>query len=200
MSLANVSIVGNLCKDPKLTQFTSGKTKTTVVVAVNTPFREKRGGDAADFYKVEVWGKMASTVAANLNKGNQITANGRLVLEKWIDQNGRERITPTVSATDIVFPRRAKSAESVNSSQRVEEVAREILNADAPTTAEPDVSFPEADARPSPSESPPIQASSDEDCEFDEDEIDEDDDEDDSFGQPNSTHRPAPTREHHGRT
>src|ERR1700730_1510866 len=100
MSIANVSIVGNLVKAPQQVQFSSGKIKTTMVVAVNTPIREKRGGDAADFYRVETWGKLAELAANRLSKGNQVAANGRLLMDKWTDDKGRERVTPTISALE----------------------------------------------------------------------------------------------------
>jgi single-strand DNA-binding protein len=111
MSLANISIVGNLVRAPEQMFFANGKTKTTIVVAVNVPSRiNKQGAEGADFYRLEAWGKLAELAATYLAKGNQITATGRLVLEKWTDKEGRDRITPTIKADQIVFPSKPKDA------------------------------------------------------------------------------------------
>lgn len=109
MSIANISIVGNLVRAPEQIYFASGKTKTTIVVAVNVPSRTK-GADNADFYRVEAWGKLGELAANYLAKGNQITATGRLILEKWTDREGRDRMTPTIRADQIVFPSRRDTA------------------------------------------------------------------------------------------
>jgi single-strand DNA-binding protein len=115
MSLANVSIVGNLTRIPEQTFFVSGRTKTTLMVAVNRPDRNKQSqsqsqaqGTTADFYKVETWGKLAESAAKFLDKGNQVTVTGRLVLDHWTDKNGKDRVTPVVEANQLAFPPRLR--------------------------------------------------------------------------------------------
>jgi single-strand DNA-binding protein len=121
MSLATVSIVGNLTRPPEQTSFASGKTKTTFVVAVNIRSRFEKGPDSADFYRVEAWGKLGDLALTFLSKGNQVTASGRLMMDKWTDKEGRERITPTIRAEQIAFPGRARSADEYASAPRVEQ-------------------------------------------------------------------------------
>ena len=105
MSLANVSIVGNLTRQPEQTFFSAERVKTTLIVAVNTPSRgNKSEGKTADFYKVETWGKLANLAALYLAKGSQVTVSGRLVLDHWMDKQGKERITPIVEANQLAFP------------------------------------------------------------------------------------------------
>jgi single-strand DNA-binding protein len=112
MSLANVSIVGNLTRVPEQTFFVSGRTKTTLTVAVNRPDRNKQSSQqassTADFYKVETWGKLAESAAKFLDKGNQVTVTGRLVLDHWTDKNGKDRVTPVVEANQLAFPPRLR--------------------------------------------------------------------------------------------
>lgn len=43
MSLANVSLVGNLVRTPELIQFSSGRVKATLVLAVNVPAKNSAG-------------------------------------------------------------------------------------------------------------------------------------------------------------
>lgn len=109
MSLANISIVGNLTRVPEQTFFVSGRTKTTLIVAVNRPDRNKQSqATTADFYKVETWGKLAESAAKFLDKGNQVTVTGRLVLDHWTDKNGKDRVTPVVEANQLAFPPRLR--------------------------------------------------------------------------------------------
>jgi single-strand DNA-binding protein len=114
MSLANVSLVGNLVKAPELIQFSSGRIKTTLVVAVNGINKASRGNEgentsSADFYRVETWGKLAELASKYLNKGNQVTVSGRLVLDHWTDKQGANRITPVVEANQLSLPPKPKT-------------------------------------------------------------------------------------------
>lgn len=108
MSLANVSIVGNLVKPPEQMHFSSGRVKTTLVVAVNNYGRPARGGDSADFYKVETWGKLAELAGQYLAKGNQVAVSGRLLFDRWTDKQGKNRFTPIVEAAQLALPSRLK--------------------------------------------------------------------------------------------
>lgn len=107
MGLANISIVGNLVKAPEQIQLASGKLKTTLVVAVN--HTKKSESESADFYNVVAWGRLAELAGQYLDKGQQVTATGRLTLDRWTDKNGLARVTPVVSADQIAFPRRSQT-------------------------------------------------------------------------------------------
>ncbi|MCA0312668.1 MAG: single-stranded DNA-binding protein [Candidatus Melainabacteria bacterium] len=128
MSLSNVALVGNLVKAPERIEFSSGRVKTTMVVAVNSFIRSSGKTDkACDFYKVETWGKLAELAARCLNKGNQITVTGRLILDHWTDRQGTNRITPVVEASQLSLPQKGKKAtqgdpdEIFDNSQEVDE-------------------------------------------------------------------------------
>ncbi len=112
MSLVNVSIVGNLVKAPEQTCFASGRIKTTLVVAVNSPNRlqkgSERGADTADFYKVEAWGRLGELAHKYLSKGNQVGVSGRLILDHWTDKQGKDRMTLLVEASQLSFPPRLR--------------------------------------------------------------------------------------------
>ena len=114
MSLANISIVGNLVKAPEQMHFSSGKVKTTLVVAVNAYGKPSRGGDAADFYKVETWGKLAELASQYLAKGNQVAVSGRLIFDRWTDKEGKNRVTPVVEVTQLSLPTKQKAVDSEN--------------------------------------------------------------------------------------
>ena len=127
MSMVNVSLVGNLVKAPEQVCFASGKVKTTLVIAVNSQTRQsiEKGGDSADFYRVETWGKLAELAQKYLNKGNQIGLSGRLIMEHWTDKQGRERLTPVISAHQLSFPQRSKSGSGVDSTRTISSIGLE---------------------------------------------------------------------------
>lgn len=106
MSMANVTIVGNLAKAPQLRTFQSGRVKADLILAVNSPysFKSENAAETVDFYRVELWGVMAENAVRYLRTGNQIGASGRLILDHWIDQSGQARTTPVIAATQITYP------------------------------------------------------------------------------------------------
>ena len=112
MSMVNISIVGNLARTPEQICFASGRVKTIMVVAVNgaqaktAADKDKSAAAKADFYRVEIWGKLAELATKYLDKGNQVAVCGRLIMEHWTDREGHERLTPVVSATQLSFPPR----------------------------------------------------------------------------------------------
>jgi single-strand DNA-binding protein len=112
MSLVNISIVGNLVKAPEQFCFKSGKVKTTLVVAVDGPNRKQEGANDTEFYRIEAWGKLGEIAHKYLSKGNQVGATGRLVMNRWQDREGKERVTPTVEANQISLPQRSKSEDT----------------------------------------------------------------------------------------
>jgi single-strand DNA-binding protein len=209
MSIANLSIVGNLVKAPQQTQFASGKVKTTMFVAVNNPMRKtKDGNSTADFYKVETWGKLAELAASKLDKGNQVAANGRLSMETWVDKQGRERVTPTISVYDFAFPPKPRTDQQPFNPRVVAEQPFEssvdedgavIKHVFAATSTGGDDPVTTANDNAMEIAAPVAATAADDDEEFDQSELEEQqeqqDNSDDDFGMPNTSTRPAPTRD-----
>jgi single-strand DNA-binding protein len=108
MSLANISIVGNLVKAPEQVQFSTGHVKTNLQVAVNNPPQQGKEKGTADFYQVELWGKLGDLACKYLGKGNQVAVSGRFQLDRWQDREGKERMTPVIRATQLALPPRLR--------------------------------------------------------------------------------------------
>lgn len=117
MSLANVSIVGNVIQPPTQTVFSSGKTKTTLVIAVPDRFKAKttEGYYPSDYYRVEAWDKLGEVAHRFIAKGNQVTATGRLSFDRWQDRQGKDKVTPIVHAYQISLPPLPPRQQSENS-------------------------------------------------------------------------------------
>lgn len=153
MSLANISIVGNLVRPPEQMCFSSGSVKTTMVVAVNNRGKAGRADRNADFYKVEAWGKLAELTNKYLSKGNQVTVTGRLVLDHWTDKHGKDRVTPIVEAQQLAFPQRMKvlsddqesTLDSLDSEFSANPISGEIVVASSDDDDEDDDDYEEID-------------------------------------------------------
>jgi single-strand DNA-binding protein len=145
MSLANISIVGNLVKPPEQMHFSSGRVKTTLVVAVNAYGRPSRGGDSADFYKVETWGKLAELAGQYLAKGNQVAVSGRLLFDRWTDKQGKNRFTPVVEAAQLSLPTRLKVVEENESEISEAKAGGNVITGTLPCSEEHDADNPFAD-------------------------------------------------------
>jgi len=98
-----VCIVGNLTRDPETRQ--AGEYMvTTLGVAVNE--RVKQDGqyvERANFFDVEVWGKMGENCATYLGKGRQVALSGPLRWELWEAQDGQKRSKVKIVANDVQF-------------------------------------------------------------------------------------------------
>jgi single-strand DNA-binding protein len=101
---SGVIITGRLCADPALRYTTSGKSVSTLRVAVND-------GPEARFHTVVVWGRTAEAVCQYLGKGRLVEVQGRSQERTWQDRNGAQRTAAEISAFRVRFlPNRASEA------------------------------------------------------------------------------------------
>ena len=69
---------------------------------------------SAEYYKVELWDRLADLAMQYLEKGNQVTVIGRLSMERWTDREGNGRLTPLVSGAQISLPPKPKPPPLAN--------------------------------------------------------------------------------------
>lgn len=107
---SNVTMVGNLARDPESRQ--AGEYNVTrLVVAVN----DSRQKDKVSYIDVEAWGKLGEICQKYLTKGRQVLTNGRLVQDTW-EKDGNKNSKLYVKADNVQFlgskDDNAKSARS----------------------------------------------------------------------------------------
>jgi len=109
MNINTVALTGNLTRDPELKQF--GETTVCKLrLAVNE--RVKVGGEwgnAAMYFDVDVFGRMADNCATYLTKGSHIAITGRLKWREWESDAGKRQAVSIV-ANEVEFPSK-KEAE-----------------------------------------------------------------------------------------
>lgn len=111
---SNVTIVGNITRDPELRFTPSGQANASFGVAVNR--RTKKDGEWVDadpsFFNVTCWQNLAENVAESLTKGTRVVVTGRLEQRSW-EQDGQKRSTIDIIADEVAPSLRWATAQVV---------------------------------------------------------------------------------------
>ena len=106
-TLNQVTLIGNLARDPEVGQTAGGATMCRLRLAVNEAFRDRRTGEErtiATFLDVVAWGPVAENCGRFLGKGRQVLVCGRLYTEEWVDkETGKKRSMVKVRADRVGF-------------------------------------------------------------------------------------------------
>ncbi|MCK4359850.1 MAG: single-stranded DNA-binding protein [Candidatus Cloacimonetes bacterium] len=100
----NVTLAGNIVRNPEVRQIGEKKTKvTTITVANNRPYQDKDGNwqQETNFVDVEVWGKQAEKLGEYGKKGTPVIAEGNLKLNQWEDKEGKSHSKLLIRADKI---------------------------------------------------------------------------------------------------
>lgn len=103
-SLNQVTLMGNLTRDPELRQTPNGQNVTSFSLALNRSYKDASGEwqEATDYIDIVCWGPLAERVAQYLSKGRRCLVQGRLQSRSW-EQDGNKRSKVEVLANDVTF-------------------------------------------------------------------------------------------------
>ncbi|HVW22896.1 MAG TPA: single-stranded DNA-binding protein [Candidatus Saccharimonadales bacterium] len=103
-SLNQVTLMGNLTRDPELRQTPNGQNVTSFSLALNRAYKDQSGEwqEATDYIDCVCWGPLAERVAQYLSKGRRCLVQGRLQSRSW-EQDGAKRSKVEVLANDVTF-------------------------------------------------------------------------------------------------
>lgn len=103
-SLNQVTLMGNLTRDPELRQTPNGQSVVSFSLALNRSYKDQSGEwqEATDYIDVVAWGPLAERVAQYLAKGRRCLVQGRLQSRSW-EQDGQKRSKVEVLANDVTF-------------------------------------------------------------------------------------------------
>ncbi|WP_119328939.1 single-stranded DNA-binding protein [Cysteiniphilum halobium] len=99
-----VILLGRLGADPEVRYMPSGMSVANLRLATNDGYKDRQTGqfvENTEWHRVVVFGKQAETVAQYTQKGSLLYIEGRIRTNKWQDQNGQERYTTEVVATEM---------------------------------------------------------------------------------------------------
>lgn len=103
-SLNQVTLMGNLTRDPELRQTPTGQNVTSFSLALNRAYKDASGEwqEVTDYIDIVCWGPLAERVAQYLSKGRRCLVQGRLQSRSW-EQDGNKRSKVEVLANDVTF-------------------------------------------------------------------------------------------------
>ena len=82
-----VTIIGNLTRDPEVKFTPKGMAVLTISLAVNRAYKvgeEKR--EEVTYIDIEFWGKQAEIIGEYAKKGRPLFVQGRLAVDSWTDK------------------------------------------------------------------------------------------------------------------
>lgn len=108
-----ILLIGNLTKDPELSQTNNGIAYCKMSIAVNRDFANANGERQADFFNIMTWRGLAENCKKYLSKGKKIAVSGRVETRTY-EQDGVKKYMTEVIADDIEFlsPKSAEQAET----------------------------------------------------------------------------------------
>jgi single-strand DNA-binding protein len=99
-----VILVGNLGKDPDMKYTASGAAIANITVATSESWNDKQTGEKVEkteWHRVVFFRRLAEIVGEYLRKGSQVYIEGKLQTRKWQDQNGQDRYTTEIVASEM---------------------------------------------------------------------------------------------------
>lgn len=104
--LNKVLLIGNLTRDVELKYTQGGLAIGKIGIATNRKWKDRSTGEDKEevmFIDVNLFGRTAEIANQYLSKGRRVFIEGRLVLERWTDQNGNPRSKHSVTADNLQF-------------------------------------------------------------------------------------------------
>ena len=99
-----VIVLGNLGKDPEVRYMPSGGQVTNITVATSETWKDKDSGEQkenTEWHRIVFFGKLAEIAGQYLKKGGQVYVEGRLQTRKWQGQDGQDRYTTEIIASEM---------------------------------------------------------------------------------------------------
>lgn len=99
----NITIIGNLTKDPESSVTGNGVSVTAMTVAVNRLYRNSNGENITDYFRVMTYRACAERCGAYLHKGSKVGVKGEMQSRKYVDRQGIERTIWEICADQVEF-------------------------------------------------------------------------------------------------
>lgn len=103
-SSTDITLVGNVTRDPELRFLNSGAAVCSFGVAVNRRWQNqqsKEWEEQVSFFDVTAWKELAENIAGSLAKGMRVIVTGRLEQRTWETTEGEKRSKVEVVADEV---------------------------------------------------------------------------------------------------
>lgn len=105
-SFNNITIVGNLGRDPEQRSVGDGeRTVTSFPVATSRKYNTRDGQlkEETQWHSVQVWGPQGENCAKYLSKGSLVLVSGEMRYRKYTGKDDVERISAEINADRVQF-------------------------------------------------------------------------------------------------
>lgn len=108
----SVQLTGNIGKDVQLLSFDNGNKKAILLLATNESYTNAKGDKikTTTWHNLIAWGKTAEDMAQTLQKGNEISVEGKITNRSYEDKEGNTKYITEIVVRE--FSKNAKEAES----------------------------------------------------------------------------------------
>lgn len=99
-----VIIVGNLGQDPEVRYTPAGAAITNISIATSESWKDKQTGqqqERTEWHRVVFFNRLAEIAGEYLRKGSKLYIEGSLRTRKWQDQQGQDRYTTEIVASEM---------------------------------------------------------------------------------------------------
>src|SRR5688500_5727093 len=117
----NITLVGNLTRDPELRFTPSGQARAQLGIAVNRRWQNRQTSEweeQTSFFNIVCWGELADNVSESLGKGARVIVTGRLEQRSWDTPEGEKRSVVEVVADDVAPSLRFTTAKVERTERR----------------------------------------------------------------------------------
>ena len=106
-----VYLIGNLTRDPEVSETGSGLTLCRFSIAVNRNYSSSDGERQTDFFNITVWRALAENCGKYLKKGSKVAVVGSLQNRSYEDKDGIKRNVTDIVANEVEFLSSKNSGE-----------------------------------------------------------------------------------------
>lgn len=101
--LNKVMLIGNLGADPEVRFTQDGTCVANLRLATTERFKDRNGErqERTEWHRVVLWGRLGEIAQQYLSKGRQVYIEGRIETRKWTDNEGKERYTTEIRASEM---------------------------------------------------------------------------------------------------
>ena len=98
-----VILVGNLTRDPELSETPSGIAVCRFSIAVSRDYANSEGNRETDFFNITVWRGRAENCGKYLAKGRKVCVVGPVTVRMYQASDGTTKANMEVTADDVEF-------------------------------------------------------------------------------------------------
>jgi len=99
-----ITVVGNITRDPELKFLTSGNAAMKFSIAVSRRWQNRQTQEweeKTSYFDVQAYGSLAENCANSLQKGTRVVVTGRMEQRTWETESGDKRSAYEIAADEI---------------------------------------------------------------------------------------------------